>query len=248
MAYAPISDSFDTHPKVAKLGQNIAPIGLWTVSLAYVTRHLTDGLVPSWFPQKVAGRRGKAYAAALVKVGLWEVVDDGWIFHDFLDWQRSSTEIKHIRSMRRQAGHLGGLAKALARAKQDARPIPKHDAKDLLDASLANFETCYTHRVPTVTPRHATLATRKNLGEKEKTLVGGKTIRGRATLTDAGAPPTGTEGRPPRLVTPNVSELSLSFQASDTSEDEPPNKAATLAAYQAYLERNGLTPGPERPS
>jgi hypothetical protein len=177
------------------------------------------------------------------------------VFHDFHDWQKSSTEIKHIRAIKRQAGHLGGLAKAkadaLARAKADARRDSQHDAKGLLENSLAaatadalaDLKSCYTQ--PATSNQHY----RKNLGEKEKSVVGGKTIRrGVATLTDAGAPPTGTEGRPPRLVTPNVSEIFLSFQASDTSEDEPPNKAATLAAYQAYLERNGLTPGPERPS
>jgi hypothetical protein len=248
MPFAPVSDRFHSHPKVVKLGQNLAPIGLWLVALTYTTGQLLDGAVPSWFPKKVAGRRGKGWAAALVRVGLWDVTDDGWVFHDFHDWQKSGDEIKHIRHMRRQAGHLGGLAKALAHAKQDARPNPKQDATGLLDASLANFETCYTQRVPTPTPTPTpTSRSGEILGEREKILpLGGKTIqRGGSRLTDAGAPPTGTEGRPPRLVTPNVAGLFLSLQASETSEEEQQTKAAKLAEYQAYLARNGLTPGQE---
>jgi hypothetical protein len=234
MPYAPVSVNFDTHPKVAQLGRNIAPLGLWIVALTYSSRHLQDGYVPHWLPRKVAGRFGLRWAKALVKVGLWEVCEGGWMIHDFLDWQKSRQQIEHIRHVRQQAGSLGGRSKRQANAKQDA--------KHLLDDAEANFKMCLSHYHYTPTTHNSST---KNLGEREKTVVGGKTLRGGGTLTDAGAPPTGTEGRPPRLVTPNVAELFLSLRASESSEDEQHTKTAKLAEYQAYLERNGLTPRQE---
>jgi hypothetical protein len=251
MAFAPVSDRFHEHPKVLELiakRKNFDGLGLWILALSYTTGQLLDGVVPSWFPKKVAGRRGKRLAEALVKVGLWDVSGDGWVFHDFLEWQKSSLEIKNIRASKRQAGHLGGLAKALADAK--ARAIADAKANGRLDSQHSAIApaTAYAiaSAIATPTSNQQPALQEENLGERENRPLGGKTIhRGGSRLTDAGAPPTGTEGRPPRLVTPNVAELFLSLQASETSEDEQQAKAAKLAEYQAYLERNGLTPGQE---
>jgi hypothetical protein len=205
-------------------------VGLWDVVTAQRTSNASDTppIRLRYASARQLQRRRKEVTRLLNDPNI--DVDDviGYQIHDFLDWQKSGEEIRELRHKRRIAGSLGGKRSGEARASK-SQPNAKANSKQMLPLSEANANPLH------YTPKR----------EKGSTLVGGKTIRGGATLTDAGAPPTGTEGRPPRLVTPNVAELFLSLQASETSEDEQHSKAATLAEYQAYLERNGLTPGQE---
>lgn len=66
MPWFVIDDNADSHPKMIAAGN--AAIGLWARAGAYVSRHLTDGMVPG----DVAKMFGsKPQIARLVAVGLW---------------------------------------------------------------------------------------------------------------------------------------------------------------------------------
>lgn len=91
-----VSDDCLEHPKF--LGLSPSAVVLWLAGLQYSSRHLTDGLIPRRY---VVGtevvQRWRAPANELVTAGLWHEMPDGWVIHDYLDYQRSSTQIRDQR-------------------------------------------------------------------------------------------------------------------------------------------------------
>lgn len=69
-------------------------IALWTESLAYSVRHLTDGMVPTPLPKRWGYRA--CDTKHLVDVGLWIPLEygdyDGWLINDFLGYQVTKEE------------------------------------------------------------------------------------------------------------------------------------------------------------
>lgn len=80
-------DNPKVHRAVAAGGHG--SVLLWMQSLAYSTRHLTDGWIPLAMPKRWGYTARQA--AALVDSGLWiplEITDDGgWLIHDYRDYQ-----------------------------------------------------------------------------------------------------------------------------------------------------------------
>lgn len=124
--------AFMDHPKVLKAGPNAAY--LWVVSIAWASRNLTDGFIPSQQVKRLVDwddiievrrtppRKGmhsfveaSRLAARLVDAGLWEKAEDGYQIHDFLHWQRSAEQWEALRQRRSSAGKQGGRASAAAR-------------------------------------------------------------------------------------------------------------------------------------
>jgi hypothetical protein len=105
MTWVNMDDNFHNHPKAIAAG----PEGrdLYQASLGYCSRLLTDGHIPAAIVKHPAPglKRPTAIAARLVKVGLWETTSNGFQIHDYLDWNRSASEIKSKResNRRRQA-------------------------------------------------------------------------------------------------------------------------------------------------
>jgi hypothetical protein len=80
MPYFPVDDQFPFHPKTLAAGN--AAIGLWTRAGAWCKNHGTAGAVP----REIAASIGTAtQIAQLVKAGLWEKTDAGYLFHDWQD-------------------------------------------------------------------------------------------------------------------------------------------------------------------
>src|SRR5262245_32060810 len=104
MGYAPLSDSFHSHVKFQRLGADWDAVALWTVTLSWATQHGTDGEVPHEVAEKFAKRKTRRMVRALLRVGLWERSRGGYRFHDFLDWQKSSKELRDLREKKRMAG------------------------------------------------------------------------------------------------------------------------------------------------
>lgn len=136
MAWVKLDDHFDDHPKVVRAG----PLGmaLFVAGLCYCNRNLTDGFIPvAQVPRlinldglyvKASGKDGSTerpdpyqIAEWLVECRLWEHAHGGYRIHDYLKYQPSREEVDQIRELRRQAGRLGGLARAKQDAKQDAK-------------------------------------------------------------------------------------------------------------------------------
>ena len=72
------------------------PRALWVTSLSWcIDQEATEGLVPHHMLRRLDG--SPAEAKRLVEVGLWDVEEEGWRFHDWLDYQRSRDKINADR-------------------------------------------------------------------------------------------------------------------------------------------------------
>ena len=103
MSWAAVCDRFWQHPKVLELRESEhhdTAVALWALAVSYVCGNekiVLTGEVPRLVPASL-GLSGDvlAAAAALVEVGLWEVIPDkGWRFHDWDQW--NGPEAKHNR-------------------------------------------------------------------------------------------------------------------------------------------------------
>jgi hypothetical protein len=71
MSWFRIDDSFSDHPKVRRIPRTrrLAAIGLWSLAGSWSAKHSTDGVIPGYMIEELAGT--KALAGTLVEVGLW---------------------------------------------------------------------------------------------------------------------------------------------------------------------------------
>jgi hypothetical protein len=129
MPWVKLDDSWYDNPKFLDLEP--AAIGAWVLGLSYCARHLTDGALTRTALKRLVADCDDL-ADDLVAAGLWDVTDDGWQVHDYLDYQPSAAEVKEARKKRQDAGRAGGQASAQARAQANAtanrstpsRPVP----------------------------------------------------------------------------------------------------------------------------
>ena len=91
MTWFVIDDTFAFHPKVVAAGNAIT---LWVRAGAWCAQQLTDGHVPSHMIPTLGTKRD---AGKLVEVGLWERVEDGYVFHDWSSYQQSREEVERKR-------------------------------------------------------------------------------------------------------------------------------------------------------
>lgn len=105
MPWGKLDDNYSDHPKILRAwSDDPRTIGLHSMSIAWSMRHGTEGHVPTyWVATKIPddGERA-AVADALVRAGLWEVNGEGWIVHDFLDWNPSNADVEARREADRQ--------------------------------------------------------------------------------------------------------------------------------------------------
>ncbi|QDB74574.1 hypothetical protein SEA_MELBA_70 [Gordonia phage Melba] len=92
MTWFKVDDGFWSHPKTSTLPASA--IALWVKAGAYSCQHLTDGRIT---PQvlKLLGTRKSA--RDLVTAGLWLEVDGGWEFHDWAEYQETSSDVRKRR-------------------------------------------------------------------------------------------------------------------------------------------------------
>lgn len=74
-------------------------MGLWAVAGSFSMSYKTDGFVPEWYV--LSWPAGRRHANQLVKAGKWYAAEkdgeQGWQFHDWLDYQPSAAEIEADR-------------------------------------------------------------------------------------------------------------------------------------------------------
>lgn len=148
MAWVRIDDHFDEHPKMQRVGP--LAWGYWLAGLAYCNRNLTDGFIPwnkartlcsfeiveddglMWELSRVSGHAGEDMTAEwliglLIDAELWEEVKngkgrvDGYLIHDYPDYQPLKAQIEEERAKKVAAGQAGGKASAQARAQASAQ-------------------------------------------------------------------------------------------------------------------------------
>lgn len=92
-------DEFPQHPKVAKAGGDAA--WLFVCILGYCNRYLTGGYVPAAvIPQLSDRKQPTRLANRLADVELLERVEDGYLVHDYDDWNRTAEAKRQARSQK----------------------------------------------------------------------------------------------------------------------------------------------------
>ena len=117
MPWFRLDDSFHSHPKVIKAGNEA--VGLYVRCGTYAAEHLTDGFVGK---DIVALYGDENLAAALVATRLWHRARGGWTIHDYLDYNPSAQAVENDRKQ-----------KAERQARWRERRGPRHN-RDMLSA------------------------------------------------------------------------------------------------------------------
>lgn len=99
MSWFKVDDTLHSHPKVRRAGA--AAAGVWVTAGSYCMAYKTDGFVPAWWLDSW-GKAGRIAARNLVEAGLWDQVQDGYVFHDWDDYQPTSDEIEQAREKSRE--------------------------------------------------------------------------------------------------------------------------------------------------
>lgn len=118
MTWFKVDDSFHAHPKV--LATDADALGLWVVAGAWSSSNLTDGFVPDHVLSRLLPDSDKL-ARKLVAAGLWRRVRGGYQFHDWADFQPSSSDVRAMREKRANAGRIGGVNSGKARSKTGSK-------------------------------------------------------------------------------------------------------------------------------
>lgn len=126
MTWFKVDDKFHSHPKTLMAGN--AAVGLFVRLGSWSGEHGTNGVIPKAVALSFGGKRE---VQSLVSAGLLDPTDDGWVIHDFLDYNPSAEKVADVRSKRAAAGAQGGkqkasklLANAIAESCPDPEPVP----------------------------------------------------------------------------------------------------------------------------
>lgn len=100
MTWFKVDDKLHGHVKARRAG--VPAIGLWALCGSYCADNLTDGFVAADVPALFAGRDGDKLAQRLVEAKLWHVVEGGWYFHDWEDFQPAAESVRAKREAAKQ--------------------------------------------------------------------------------------------------------------------------------------------------
>lgn len=142
MPWVKLDDRFPSHRKVALLSDRA--FRLYVSALCWSSENLTEGRITQRELPLVAARlRGiKAAAGELEAAQLWDRADDGWVIHDFLEYNPDRARVQADReanATRQQAWRDRKRAEREAKkaAEEAARNAPRNgvtdDSKNTLD-------------------------------------------------------------------------------------------------------------------
>lgn len=104
--YVQLSNMFWRSPKTfTLLRTNPAALGYFTVLLSWAGDNLSDGLLPSNVINGLFAVPQDSLAA-LLSVGFLEQRQNGYQIHDYLDWNRSKTQIEQEAEKKREQARL----------------------------------------------------------------------------------------------------------------------------------------------
>lgn len=89
----PLDDGMSFHAKILAAGNEAT--GAWARAISWCARHLTDGKVPRAVALTIAN---EAVWGTLVDVRLAELDPNGWVLHDYLEWNPSAKEVRAARA------------------------------------------------------------------------------------------------------------------------------------------------------
>lgn len=113
MAWAKVDDQLHGHHKIKRVWKCRPALGLHLMAMSYSACYDLDGLVPEEFvEEKLPSKRERDTAlSALVDAGLWEVGPDGWIIHDWAEYNGDARTREAARAAKREAGRKGAAAR-----------------------------------------------------------------------------------------------------------------------------------------
>jgi len=94
MTWFRVDDKFWGHPKQTALPAGA--VALWVRAGSWSADQLTDGRVPEHMVLMLGAKRRDAQQ--LVTAGLWAVVDGGYQFHEWTEWQPTREEVHAKRA------------------------------------------------------------------------------------------------------------------------------------------------------
>jgi hypothetical protein len=107
--WSKLDDQLIDHRKIFIAGELIGANGaalalaLYTLGLLWTNKHLTDGHIPSAIVRSLPHLDNPAAVAdALVHAGLWEQNGEGFVIHDFRDFNPTAAMVKRRRSVDRR--------------------------------------------------------------------------------------------------------------------------------------------------
>lgn len=128
MTWGKIDDQLSFHPKAVQAGNEA--LGMWVRAMSYSCQMLTGGFIAKDMATALGGVK---VAQRLVDARLWHVVDGGYQFHDWDEYQPCAETEKakraKLKAERSQAGKAG--AKARWDGKNQPEPMANAMAKDM---------------------------------------------------------------------------------------------------------------------
>jgi len=91
---------------------------MWLASITWCAKHLTDGYFPKELLPSLAVSAGidvancQTFARTLLDVCLWELHEDQYCIHDYLEYNPTKEQAEATKIARAAAGKAGGIAKA----------------------------------------------------------------------------------------------------------------------------------------
>src|SRR3990167_2815867 len=122
MGWVALDDGFFANPKILQAGH--AAAGLYAMGLAYCGKYATDGFLPkAW----VAGHPRKL-VSTLIARGLWQEVDGGFRYPDYLEYNDGKEAIEERRQRARDAARTRwGNARGNAASNADSNAAGNAD-------------------------------------------------------------------------------------------------------------------------
>lgn len=150
MTWVRYDDQFPIHRKVAGLSDPL--YRLHTEAIFWCTRNSTDGVIRRHELTQISARARTSRAGELVAAGLWHPAGticsacadalaaagtaepaDGWLVHDFLDFQPSRSKVAKERAAKadRQAKWLAAKKGPAGASRDTPRDTPRDASKDI---------------------------------------------------------------------------------------------------------------------
>lgn len=174
MPYAQLDDRYHGHKKVRRaLKLEPAAVAIHVMAITYCNQHNTDGVidceeVDDWLskmPYRAAQKQRVLNTLLELNMLEFRVGDESYRVHDYLEWNRSSSDRANLA----EQGRRGGLAKAKANGKPGPKPTPSPGSSpgSSEGQSPGSSEGSSTPRHATPTPSQAstTLALRADVEE-----------------------------------------------------------------------------------
>jgi hypothetical protein len=133
MTYVTLDDNWDEHPKFVGLSEGAQL--LFVKGLTYANRFLTDGHIPKQIAHKKV-HKGSGKAKELCAAGIFQVVKDGYLIRDFLDWNDSKEVV-----LERRRKSAERVAKARIKIAAEATESKLSRSQAEVEPNLGRFQS-----------------------------------------------------------------------------------------------------------